>query len=273
MPADYWEDSNILVTGGTSGLGLELVRILLKNGYRVVATGRNEVEIDDPAHRFNLCKVDFDDLKEVARTFTALSRQYHFRAVVNNAGILSPPAYTQTKDGLEYTFQVNFLTHLLINEIIIGNTRDGDLLRIATVTSPVYRIADLSRSFHPLPDAYRPVQAYAASKFCLAMMNDILTSKHGGQSFQCFSFDPGTFSSGIYRMQKRWFREMYQIAAPFMRDPSKVANALADLLTGDATRSGLIYDIRKRSRLLQVKENIDIDAFIKSCYTIIEKYL
>ena len=52
-------------------------------------------------------------------------------------------------------------------------------------------------------------------------------------NLNCFSFDPGTFSSGIYRMQKRWFREMYRIAAPFMRSPVKVAKGLAELLLED----------------------------------------
>jgi NADPH:quinone reductase-like Zn-dependent oxidoreductase len=34
------KEKSVLITGGTSGLGLELVKLFLKNRYNVVATGR-----------------------------------------------------------------------------------------------------------------------------------------------------------------------------------------------------------------------------------------
>ena len=40
MVKEQPKNQSILVTGGTSGLGLELVHILLRRGYHVVATGR-----------------------------------------------------------------------------------------------------------------------------------------------------------------------------------------------------------------------------------------
>jgi uncharacterized oxidoreductase len=40
----FWQGKCILVTGGTSGLGLELVRFFLSNGCKVITTGRNHVK-------------------------------------------------------------------------------------------------------------------------------------------------------------------------------------------------------------------------------------
>ena len=37
----------VIVTGGTSGLGLELVKVLHKNGYFVCNIGRNQEKLDD----------------------------------------------------------------------------------------------------------------------------------------------------------------------------------------------------------------------------------
>ena len=34
-----------LITGGTSGLGLELVHLFLEKGYNVVATGRQQINL------------------------------------------------------------------------------------------------------------------------------------------------------------------------------------------------------------------------------------
>ena len=42
---DKGMNQTILVTGGTSGLGLELVRIFLKKGYSVVTTGRQQINM------------------------------------------------------------------------------------------------------------------------------------------------------------------------------------------------------------------------------------
>ena len=52
----------ILITGGTSGLGLELVKLFLKKGYEIVATGRNPVTITGYEDLFKFYRVDLDDL-------------------------------------------------------------------------------------------------------------------------------------------------------------------------------------------------------------------
>ena len=111
----------ILITGGTSGLGLALVRSFLKKGCYVVATGRQNGTIDDNSGRFKLIKVDFSSLRKTADAIKSICRDNQFDLVVNNAGVLSPPDFMLTEDGNEYTFQVNFLAHLLINEIIVRN--------------------------------------------------------------------------------------------------------------------------------------------------------
>jgi NAD(P)-dependent dehydrogenase (short-subunit alcohol dehydrogenase family) len=264
---------NILVTGGTSGLGLELVRLLLSEGYYVTATGRQEPVIHDNTERFRFCRVDFASLDNVAQTFRKLRGEINFEVIINNAGILSSPDFIQTIDNIEYTFQVNFLAHLLINEILISDMPCKSRLRIITVTSPVNRIARI-KSYQTSDERnYSPVQAYSASKLYLTMMHDILAVRHADEIPLCCSFDPGTFSSGIYRMQKRWFREMYHVAAPFMRSPAKVARALAKLIESDDIQSGAIYDISCRRKQLPVVEQDEKDKFITLCYSLIEKFI
>jgi NAD(P)-dependent dehydrogenase (short-subunit alcohol dehydrogenase family) len=46
------KEKSVLITGGTSGLGLELVRLFLKNLYNVVATGRQFIKFSvAPAYK------------------------------------------------------------------------------------------------------------------------------------------------------------------------------------------------------------------------------
>ncbi len=243
---------SILITGGTSGLGKELASIFLKNGFSVVVTGRQDPGISGQDNRFRFVRVDFGDLKESAALFRDLCSSFKFDIVVNNAGILSPPGLTITGNGIEYTMQVNFLSHLLLNEIIIRN-RDPELpLRICTITSPVYRMVDPSGIRMKEPGSYSPARAYSESKFLIAVMPRLLASKFPGHNLKCISFNPGIFASGIYRMQGGIFRTLYRIAAPFMRSPEVIAGSIFNLLSGSELRTGVIYD--RRYRIMDLPE-------------------
>jgi NAD(P)-dependent dehydrogenase (short-subunit alcohol dehydrogenase family) len=265
-------NKNVLVTGGTSGLGLELVKLFLMKGYNVVAMGRKQISMNGFEDRFKLYSLDFSNLGKVAETIRNICSNNSFGYVINNAGILSPPAYTETDNGLEYTFQINFLSHLLIDRIIVNSSKT-DSLRIASVSSPVYRYAGISNIITTGSGDYSPVRAYSSSKLYLAMMHEFLAARNSKVNLHCFSFDPGTFSSSIYRMQKRWFRNMYMIAAPFMRSPVSVATALVEIMLDKETEDGMMYDIYKRYRSIPEMDKSKNEALISSCYKLIENYL
>jgi NAD(P)-dependent dehydrogenase (short-subunit alcohol dehydrogenase family) len=272
MFQDHSENQKILITGGTSGLGFQLVKLFLNEGYYVVATGRKPINMQVYGDRFSLYMIDFGDLKQVAVETRNICRAHTFNLIINNAGILSPPGYIETQDGNEYTFQINFLSHLLINEIFLSCSNDTKLSRIATVTSPVYRFASLRPVYQGSED-YNPIRSYSSSKLYMALMAEFLTARHGRLNTECFSFDPGTFSSGIYRMQDAWFRLLYQIAAPFMRRPHNVAKVLAGIMLKTDIVNGAIYDATYRRKSLPVIEKKEKEAFIASCYKMIDPFL
>src|SRR4030042_2088806 len=263
----------ILVTGGTSGLGLEIVRQYLDRGYYVIATGRKPLDIPGYEDKFKLYRIDFCSLKETADVINTICDNHSVSFVVNNAGILSPPDYTITEDGNEYTFQVNFLAHLLVNEIIIQRTGRIRPLRIAAITSMIHKLAKPDMNYCRNKEDYSPLKAYSDSKFFLTMMCRHLAEKYQESDISCFSIDPGVFGSSIYRMQKGWFRFLYHIAAPFMRRPSRVANVLAEILTENKFANGGIYNIRKRARSLKVISPAALDSFWEECYSMIRPYL
>jgi NAD(P)-dependent dehydrogenase (short-subunit alcohol dehydrogenase family) len=263
----------ILITGGTSGLGLELVKTFLKEGYNVVATGRNSIDLPGYERKFSFYTFDFSDLIKTALSMKDICLKHEFDCVISNAGILSPPDFTVTKDGLEYTFQVNFLAHLLINEIILRKQPDNKSLKICAITSPVYRLAERESSLLRGNHDYRPLKAYSDSKYYLARMCRELSDRYPDRKLFCFSFNPGIFSSGIYRMQNSLFRLLYRIAALFMRNPSKVAEAIAEIISETNFTNGTVYDIRKRNLPLPDIDPTVSDEFWSNCYEKINDFL
>jgi NAD(P)-dependent dehydrogenase (short-subunit alcohol dehydrogenase family) len=263
----------ILITGGTSGLGLGLVRFFLQKRYGVVATGRNMISMPEYIDRFTFIMADFSDLSQTSFAIKSLCETSRFDIVINNAGILSPPEFTRTADGLEYTFQVNFLSHLLVNEIILKNSPPGRPLIIAGVVSPVYRIAEKDLGIPVSDEGYRPLKAYSNSKFHLALMCSYLPAKYPSLDLTCIGFNPGVFRSNISRMQKQWFRIMYRLAAPFMRNPEKIAGRFYEVLSKADLISGAIYRSGKRTGVIPRIDGKAAEIFLQECYKKIGKYL
>jgi NAD(P)-dependent dehydrogenase (short-subunit alcohol dehydrogenase family) len=262
-------NKTVLITGGTSGLGLELVKILLRTGYNVIATGRQQLTLPGYPDRFELYRVDFADLHELAAVTRDICRDHSVDIVVCNAGVLSPPKPLLTADGLEYTFQVNFLSHLLMIEILLHRPEKPGNVRIAAVISPAYRLAGRRLELPSGLQKYSAVHSYSASKLYLSVLMALLPSKYGEKNITSFCFDPGIFRSGIWRTQNKLFARLYRIAAPFMKSPAVVAEALAERLTAGDIENGLIYDISKNSKKIPAIDQRQKEEFMRSSHSII----
>lgn len=239
---------NILITGGTSGLGLELVRLFLEGGSEVYTTGRDPSRLQSGESKLHFISVDFSDLKEVSEAARKLTLQsVKFDLLINNAGILSPPHYTTTKDSLEYTFQVNFLSHHLLDELIIRNADNKFELMVVSVTSPVYKYVKPDFKMSDI-EKYRSFKAYAESKLYLLLAGEHIHNKYPEKRLIFIGYDPGTFRSGIHRMQKKWFQHLYRIAGPFMRSPAYVAKTLYGILANRICIDGLVYNIKAETK-------------------------
>jgi NAD(P)-dependent dehydrogenase (short-subunit alcohol dehydrogenase family) len=272
----YGQEPNgkrVLITGGTSGLGLSLSKYYLNNGYEVTVTGRKPVSMPDNSGKFEFIAADFSDLKQTSDAITQLCAIHGFDIVINNAGILSPPGLQLTNDRIEYTFQVNFLTQLLINEIIIRKAEPGHRILFAAVTSMVYEIAGKDPEFPGKGYNYNPLKAYSNSKLCLAIMSAHFFRLHPDKNIRCIAVDPGIFSSHIWRMQRRWFRIMYNVGALFMRKPSGVAERFGRLTGRNDLINGAIYRLFRRKVRHAPESTANAGKFWDQCYEVIEPFM
>jgi NAD(P)-dependent dehydrogenase (short-subunit alcohol dehydrogenase family) len=231
----------VLITGGTSGLGLELVKLFLADGAEVYATGRKKPDIIFNSTGFHFLQIDFTDLRQVEDVLSHLvSSQPELDLVINNAGVLSPHDFELSKDGFEYSFQVNLLSHLLLDDMIVQSLNPGRNLRIAFVTSPVYKFVK-PRFIFPEKVKYKAFITYCETKYYLLLAGSFLRIKYPDKNLKIIGLDPGIFSSGIYRMQKRWFHKMYSVGSLFMRSSGNVAGKLQRILNDSTFAENRIY--------------------------------
>ena len=167
----------ICVTGGSSGLGLELVKNFSEAGYEVISVSREKMSND--AHYPNLrdIRCDLSDFSEVKK-FVELIEIEHINIdiLINNAGVLSPPDFSRTKDGFEFSYQVNFLSHYLITRLLIEKDIFNPEL-VVNVSSPIYKNGSFELTSIQDEAAYKLFKAYASTKMYMAIFSKKLAEE------------------------------------------------------------------------------------------------
>ena len=84
------KNSTILITGGTSGIGLELVKQLTQQGSTIIVTGRKQEALNDTKRRFpkiHVFQSDVSDPQDIERLYMEVTQQFpDLNMIINNAG-------------------------------------------------------------------------------------------------------------------------------------------------------------------------------------------
>jgi 3-oxoacyl-[acyl-carrier protein] reductase len=83
------QNATALVTGGTSGIGYSIARVLIESGVRTAITGRDERRLSAAAKSLNAVAIraDVTDESDVERTYREVLAAFgHLDILVNNAG-------------------------------------------------------------------------------------------------------------------------------------------------------------------------------------------
>lgn len=144
---------NVLITGGTRGIGLSAAHRFIAEGHNVLLVG-SRVEPDVPAGaRYEA--VDFRDLSAVT-AFAERLKSANISILVNNVGIdRNGPFESLTLADFQDVINVNLLSAFLISQAVLPSMRQQKWGRIINVTSVWAKISKAHRA------------AYSASKFAM----------------------------------------------------------------------------------------------------------
>lgn len=129
-----------VISGGSSGLGLEIANLLIKAGKNVLILGRNKAKLEKAGARLKkaetlICNVGIDtDVKRVG-DFLA-ENDYSVEYLFNNAGIGLFLKSTETTSGLiDKLFEANLKGMILLTTEILRRTPEEEELTIVNIMS------------------------------------------------------------------------------------------------------------------------------------------
>jgi protochlorophyllide reductase len=134
-----------LITGASSGLGLETARALVARGATVILGCRSRPRAERARRELlpaaaaggavDLLDLDLADLASLRRAARELAERYgRLDLLINNAGVMGLPR-ALTRDGFELQFGINHLGHFALTQALVPLLRGRPDARVVTVTS------------------------------------------------------------------------------------------------------------------------------------------
>lgn len=201
---------SIIITGSTSGIGLETAKELARAGGNITLAARNpekakaviqELEKETGNKNIEFMPVDTSSLDSV-RNFAAAweERGKKVDVLILNAGISNVPKREESVDGYERQFATNYLGHFLMTALMLPFIRNEEGSRIVLVASLAHKRTMLHLDDLQLHN-YSPMTAYAQSKLAVLTFGLELSKRldEAGIKIAAIPVHPGVASTEITR--------------------------------------------------------------------------
>jgi 3-oxoacyl-[acyl-carrier protein] reductase len=214
------KDATALVTGGSSGIGLAIARVLVGAGARVAITGRDEAKLAPAARSLNVTPIRADVTNEVdiERSMRSTLEVFgHLDILVNNAGF---GVFKELVDMDRASFEAVFATNVMGAMLMAREAarhfvtrKSGNIVNIGSTSS--------------LRGAPRGT-AYNASKFALRGMTECWRAELRKHNIRVFLVNPSEVLTSFARTAGRPQKE-----TPTKLRSDEIAHAVKAVLEMD----------------------------------------
>jgi dehydrogenase/reductase SDR family protein 12 len=223
----------MVITGGTSGLGLAAAQRLVAEGASVVIVGRNPDKTADVVDRIRRQTDGGDVSSEIAD----LSRLDDVRKLAQRLGdrldridVLAHVAGTMlpelelTVDGHETTVAVSVLAPFLLTRLTFPLLQESPGARVITMSSGgMYTAPLLVEDLEMASEDYSGVRQYALAKRAQVTLNELWAEHYRDSSVSFHALHPGWADTPGLESALPGFRTL---AKPLLRTPSQGTDTL-----------------------------------------------
>ena len=183
----------VVITGASSGIGLEAAKVLNEKGANVIAAVRNpskaksvlptSVEIRD---------LDLSDLNSVHNFASDLNSKID--VLLNNAGVMAIPL-ARTAQGFEMQIGTNHFGHFALTGLLLDKIQD----RVITVSSTAHKMGRMRFADINWNKTYKPWLAYGQSKLANLLFTAELDKRlsDSGSKVKAIAVHPGYSNTAL----------------------------------------------------------------------------
>ncbi|KAL5725549.1 hypothetical protein ACHQM5_008684 [Ranunculus cassubicifolius] len=240
LPLPPLNDITCIVTGSTSGIGLQIARQLAEAGAHVVMAVRNPTAGQELVQKWQsewsgmglplnievmeLNLLSLESVVKFAEAWNARSGPLH--VLINNAGIFSlgePQKFS--KDGYEEHMQVNHLAPALLSILLLPSLIRGSPSRIVNVKSVMHFVGFVDPEDMNVISGkrkYSSLVGYSSSKLAQVMFSSILHKRlpaEAGINVVCVS--PGIVQTNVARDLPKIIQAGYRLIPYFIFNPQE----------------------------------------------------
>lgn len=183
-----------LVTGASSGIGMELCRLLVSRGADVLGTARRRDRLEDLARQlagsgggFSYVAGDLTEPQDRGRLVEAARQRGRLDLLINNAGVGALGPFAQSDEAcLRQLMEVNFFAPVELTRWLLPLLRRGHRPVICNIGSVLGHRGVPYKS------------EYCASKFALHGWSDALRAELAAEGIQVTLVSPSTTRSEFF---------------------------------------------------------------------------
>jgi NAD(P)-dependent dehydrogenase (short-subunit alcohol dehydrogenase family) len=274
MPQRHWTAAQVpsqagrvaVVTGGNTGLGFQVARVLARAGARVIIASRDPdkakhalAEIVTWVRRARLAggqrdggevpvietvRLDLASLASVREAADDLrSRLDRLDLLINNAGVMMTP-FARTEDGFELQLGTNHLGPFAFTGLLISRMVHVPGARVVTVSSIVHRRGRIDVANLTSERGYSRSGAYGRSKLANLLFTYELQRRltRAGAEAVALAAHPGYASTGLTRNLPAPMRAGSRAIEPFFSQTAEMgALPIIRAATDPGARGGEYY--------------------------------
>jgi 3-oxoacyl-[acyl-carrier protein] reductase len=228
---------NVLVTGGSRGLGLGIAQTLAASGFQVTALARRdsdalaaarEAVARDGRGALHFRAYDLADIDGIGDLVKTLRREFGgFYGLVNNAGIGTSGILANLSDGaIEQVVRLNVVSPLTLTKYLVRSMMTGRGGRIVNISSVVSTTG------------YSGLSVYSATKASLVGFTRSLAREVGPLGITVNAVAPGFVATEMTHDMDAGQREKIARRSALQRMPevADIANAV-DFLFSEKARN------------------------------------
>ncbi|CAF2463739.1 unnamed protein product [Rotaria sp. Silwood2] len=209
---------HILVTGATSGIGIETGRTLALAGAKVYLMGRSETKLKEVLENINkelqeksssgsvqavVCDLNsLASIKQFAEQFT--KENTPLNVLVLNAGVWNYN-FAQTVDGLEQVMGVNHIGHAYLTQLLMPTLIANAPSRVVIVSSELhagpplnYQALDhMNSTENNAKKGWGTIRSYQQSKLANMLFARALASRYNDKKITAYSLHPGVIDTNL----------------------------------------------------------------------------